>query len=142
MELRPYNIYVSVAYPPDTDTPGYEVEMQSKPEITKKLSESGTLFSSVEVATNIVEYADRGYYGISTGFDGWMLKYLHPGMSPVSNLWEVWSGLFLTPLFRLISVGYLLYFDQVVRSMTAAAAMSEKGSGRDKGREKDKKKGQ
>lgn len=126
MELRPYNIFVSVAYPPDTDTPGYEIEMQSKPDITKKLSEAGTLFSSTEVACNIVEYSDRGYYGISTGFDGWLLKYLHPGMSPVNNLWEVWSGLFLTPIFRMISVGYLLYFDFVVKKSIGTTGEKQK----------------
>lgn len=26
MELKPYNVYVSVSYPPDTDTPGYQVQ--------------------------------------------------------------------------------------------------------------------
>lgn len=30
MELRPYKVYVSLAHPPDTKTPGYEVEMASK----------------------------------------------------------------------------------------------------------------
>lgn len=127
MELRPYNIYVSLAYPPDTDTPGYEIEMQTKPEITKKLSESGTLFSSKDVAFNIVEYSDRGYYGISTGTDGWMLKYLHPGMSPVNNIWEVWSGMFMTPIFRLISIGYLLYFDSIVKSLSKNPPSSQPG---------------
>lgn len=46
MEVKPYNIFVSVAYPPDTDTPGYEVEMQTKPELTRKISESGSVFKS------------------------------------------------------------------------------------------------
>lgn len=30
MELKVYNVYVSVAHPPDTQTPGYDVEMISK----------------------------------------------------------------------------------------------------------------
>jgi 3-dehydrosphinganine reductase len=45
MELKPFHIFVSVCYPPDTDTPGYRLEMLSKPAITKLLSESGQVFS-------------------------------------------------------------------------------------------------
>ena len=117
MELRPYgNIYVSVAYPPDTDTPGYEIEMKTKPDITKKLSESGAVFSPKEVAMNIVEYSDRGYFGIGTGLDGWLLKNLHPGMSPINNLWEVWTGILFAPLCRFISLFYLVHFDSVCKS--------------------------
>lgn len=41
MEVRPYNIIVSVGYPPDTDTDGYREEMKTKPLITQQLSESG-----------------------------------------------------------------------------------------------------
>uniref|UniRef100_A0A0E9WIJ5 Uncharacterized protein n=1 Tax=Anguilla anguilla TaxID=7936 RepID=A0A0E9WIJ5_ANGAN len=28
--MKPYNIYVTVAYPPDTDTPGFAEENKSK----------------------------------------------------------------------------------------------------------------
>lgn len=41
MECKPFNIFVSVSYPPDTDTPGYKVEMTTKPDMTKSISESG-----------------------------------------------------------------------------------------------------
>jgi 3-dehydrosphinganine reductase len=30
MEVKPYNIYVTVSYPPDTDTPGFKVENLTK----------------------------------------------------------------------------------------------------------------
>ena len=48
--------------------------MESKPWLTKKLSESGSVFKAEEVAKDIVEYSNRGYFGISTGLDGWLLK--------------------------------------------------------------------
>lgn len=38
-----------VAYPPDTDTPGFEIENKCKPEETKLLSEAGGLFTPQEV---------------------------------------------------------------------------------------------
>ena len=51
MEVRPYDIFVSVAYPPDTKTPGFDEENLSKPDLTKILLEgSGQLFSASYVA--------------------------------------------------------------------------------------------
>jgi 3-dehydrosphinganine reductase len=49
MELKPYGIKVCVAYPPDTDTPGFEVENKCKPEETRLLSETSGLFTAHEV---------------------------------------------------------------------------------------------
>lgn len=122
MELRPFNIAVSVAYPPDTQTPGYALEMETKPTITRLLSEAGSVFKPQEVARDIVVYSRLGYFGISTGLDGWLLKQVHPGMTPVNNLWEVLQGVLFSGLCRLISVGYLAYFDSVVAGAVSAAA--------------------
>lgn len=44
MELQPYGIGVSVAYPPDTDTPGFIEENTHKPEETRLISETAGLF--------------------------------------------------------------------------------------------------
>ena len=111
MEVKPFGILVSVAYPPDTDTPGYKEEMISKPEITKKLSESGSVFSPVVVANDIVTYSAKGYFGISTGLDGWLLKQVHPGMTPCNNIWEVTQGILFSPLCRFIALFYILAWE-------------------------------
>lgn len=57
MELRPYGVSVTLALPPDTDTPGFEIENQRKPEETKLLSESGGLFQPEQVANKILSDA-------------------------------------------------------------------------------------
>lgn len=44
MELARDNISVQIAYPPDTDTPGFELEQISKPEETRLISETSGLF--------------------------------------------------------------------------------------------------
>jgi len=111
MEVKPYGIFVSVCYPPDTDTPGYEAEMLSKPDITKSLSDAGSIFTSEHVADNIVSFSAKGYFGISTGFDGWLLKQLHPGMSPCNNLFEVWQGILFSGVARFISLFYISQWD-------------------------------
>jgi len=111
MEVKPYGIFVSVCYPPDTDTPGYEAEMMSKPDITKSLSDAGSVFTSEHVANDIVSFSAKGYFGISTGFDGWLLKQLHPGMSPCNNLFEVWQGILFSGIARFISLFYISQWD-------------------------------
>lgn len=50
MELRPYGVSVTLALPPDTDTPGFAIENQRKPKETKLLSESGGIYHPDKVA--------------------------------------------------------------------------------------------
>lgn len=112
MEVKPYNIYVSVAYPPDTDTPGYQTEMLTKPALTKKLSESGSVFNASVVAKDIFTMSNKGYFGISTGLDGWLLKQLHPGMSPLNSSSEVLQQIVVSPIARIISVFIIFFWDR------------------------------
>lgn len=54
-ELKPYNIDISVVYPPDTDTPGFEIENKTKPPETAILSEGAKLCTAEKVAEIFVE---------------------------------------------------------------------------------------
>lgn len=54
-QLKPYNISVTLALPPDTDTPGFENEEKSKPEATREISQKGGLFKPEIVAAQIVK---------------------------------------------------------------------------------------
>jgi len=115
MEVKAYNVLVSVCYPPDTDTPGYKEEMESKPPLTKALSEAGTLFTPAKVALDLVRYSTLGYFGISTGVDGWLLKQLHPGMGPVNVAWEVGQQVLLSGVARVVGVFYVLAWEGMAR---------------------------
>ena len=55
MELKPFNVLVSVSYPPDTDTPGYQIEMIDKPQITKTLSETSSICTGLPKKFNSVQ---------------------------------------------------------------------------------------
>lgn len=118
MELKPYGILVSVSYPPDTDTPGYKVEMITKSDITKKLSESGSVFAPADVAKDIINYSTKGYFNISTGLEGWVLKQVHPGMSPINNIWEAVQGIIFSPLCKVIAVFSILGWQSECASYT------------------------
>lgn len=132
-EVKPYGIYVSVAYPPDTDTPGYAEEMKSKPRITAKLSETGSVFPPLQVAKDIIDGSNRGYHSVSTGFDGWMLSNLTAGFGPCNHLWEVYQQVLFASLFRLISAFIAFDWDSIiskeVKSTSSSSSSSSSGAG-------------
>uniref|UniRef100_A0AAQ4REP8 3-dehydrosphinganine reductase n=1 Tax=Gasterosteus aculeatus aculeatus TaxID=481459 RepID=A0AAQ4REP8_GASAC len=57
MEIKPYNIYVTLAFPPDTDTPGLAEENKNKPLETKLISETSGVCQPDQVAKIIVRDA-------------------------------------------------------------------------------------
>lgn len=61
-ELRPYNIHVSVVFPPDTDTPQFAYENKYKPEITKIIDGNVGLLSADEVAKEILKGLENNKY--------------------------------------------------------------------------------
>lgn len=63
-ELGPHNIRISLAYPPDTKTPGYERENLTKPPDTKEISAMSTLYSSAEVAAYTLSGIKKGDFHI------------------------------------------------------------------------------
>ena len=134
MEVKPHGILVSVVYPPDTDTPGYEEEMKGKPSLTAQLSDSGSLFQPEDVARGMVTMSAAGCSHISTGLDGWLLKMLHPGMGPVNNIWETAQPILFAPIARIISLFYVVAWDSMcaAEKAKADAARATKTKGKSK----------
>ncbi|XP_053101336.1 3-ketodihydrosphingosine reductase isoform X2 [Hemicordylus capensis] len=98
MEVKPYNIYVTVAYPPDTDTPGFAEESKTK----------------------------QGKFSSSVGTDGYMLTILTSGMSPISSIAEVLEAVILMGFFRFIGLFYIASFDSIVHRCMVQKEKSEK----------------
>lgn len=67
VELAPEGIAVSVAFPPDTDTPQLAAEEKLKPEATKRITAGGGVLSAGKVARSIVEGALAGRFMLTTG---------------------------------------------------------------------------
>jgi len=87
-EIKPYNINVSVLYPPDTQTPGLEEEAETRPEELNIISESwGGLLSAEEVAEKYIKGLLKEKF------------YIMPGSSKF--LWRVMR--FFPRLFQIIS---------------------------------------
>ncbi|XP_017327045.1 3-ketodihydrosphingosine reductase isoform X1 [Ictalurus punctatus] len=123
MEVKPYNIYVTVSYPPDTDTPALAEENKMKPLETKLISETSGVYQPEQVAKVIVKDAvlcvccmvQQGNFSSSVGPDGYMLSALTCGMSPVTSITEGLQQIVTMGLFRTIALFYLSSFDSIVR---------------------------
>lgn len=79
-ELKPYNIRCSVLYPPDTDTPGFRKENESKPPEYAMMSEKVKLLSAQKVAAVFVEGILKKKSAIMPGEAGliWRLNRFFP----------------------------------------------------------------
>ena len=75
-ELSRYKIDVQVLCPPDTETPGFEVENKTKPEETKKISAAAKLLQPEEVAKQAIAGIEGNSFMIIPGFDGKLTYWL------------------------------------------------------------------
>lgn len=90
VELATQNIKVTLAYPPDTDTPQLKVEEQTKPAATKEITAGGGLWSAKDVADAIIRRAEKGKFTVVPGFQMKGLLVLHSLLGPVLRLWQGW----------------------------------------------------
>mmetsp|Transcript_26011 Transcript_26011/g.29741 ORF Transcript_26011/g.29741 Transcript_26011/m.29741 type:complete len:375 (+) Transcript_26011:203-1327(+) len=119
MEVLRDNVRVQVAYPPDTDTPGFEQENIGKPEETRLISETAGLFQPESVAKTIVSSALKRNppFTVYFGVEGWMLSTVNAGMAPVHTNINAFCQIFLIGLLRFISLFYLMDFRNIVRKV-------------------------
>jgi 3-dehydrosphinganine reductase len=75
LELKPLGIRVSLAFPPDMDTPGMVNENKTKPYETVEAF-STSLVKPEPVAKSILDGVKRGKYIILHGFETWILYHL------------------------------------------------------------------
>mmetsp|Transcript_23939 Transcript_23939/g.30143 ORF Transcript_23939/g.30143 Transcript_23939/m.30143 type:complete len:375 (+) Transcript_23939:92-1216(+) len=116
MEIARDNVSVQLAFPPDTDTPGFELEQIDKPEETKLISETSGLFQPDSVAKTMVSSAlkRRPPFFVYFGLEGWMLATLTAGMSPVHTSLNALCQIFLMSLLRFVGLFYLMDFRRIV----------------------------
>lgn len=115
-EAKPYNINVSIVYPPDTDTPGLKNERISMPPETLQIGESAGLFQSDKVARAIANGIMRNQFRISIGVIGSLASIVSAGVTPVASLLDI----IVLPFARAISP--LIIWDQmrIIRNGHAA----------------------
>ncbi|CAM9575693.1 unnamed protein product [Ectocarpus fasciculatus] len=125
MEVKAYGIGVAVAYPPDTDTPGFEMENVGKPEVTRLIGEdAGGLFSPTQartqqaprVAATMVKGLKAGDFCITFGGEGYLVGLATAGFAPCFSV--------LRAICQVLSAGVLraasFYYNWRFYAMAAA----------------------
>ena len=87
-EMKPHGIRVSVAFPPDTLTPGFADDQPFLPPETKALSGNAKPLSADKVALSILQQAEKGYFMIFPGTDA-RLFYLITSKLPKSLVFSI-----------------------------------------------------
>jgi 3-dehydrosphinganine reductase len=87
-EMKPHGIRVSVAFPPDTDTPQLAYEEPFKPAETKAMSGNVKALPADKVARTILRQAEKGAFMIFPGSDS-RLFYLLSSKLPKSLVFTV-----------------------------------------------------
>ncbi|MXN64645.1 SDR family NAD(P)-dependent oxidoreductase [Stappia sp. GBMRC 2046] len=88
VELAPHDISVTLAYPPDTDTPQLVMESKTKPAATKAITAGGGLWPAGRVAEKIVAGADRGKFIVAPGLQMGLLARFHSVLAPALRSWQ------------------------------------------------------
>ncbi|XP_059488078.1 3-ketodihydrosphingosine reductase [Neocloeon triangulifer] len=102
METKPYGVSVTLAIPPDTDTPGLAEELKQKPEECKLVCEEAGFSTPDVVATKMMNDALKGKFLSTVGWEGALASIACAGFIPPS------SGLEL--LWQFGSIGFLRLF--------------------------------
>lgn len=105
------NIGITIAYPPDTDTPGYKNELNTMPPESIAVSQGAGVFPPELVAQKIVRAIKRGQYRVSVGVDGKLLEIVSAGMCPNINIAEI----ILMPVLRIASAFYVYNWKAMIR---------------------------
>lgn len=88
VELQPHGISVTLAYPPDTDTPQLAAEERTKPAATKAITAGGGLWQPEAVAERIVASANKGRFTVAPGLQMSLLAYGHSLLAPLLRRYQ------------------------------------------------------
>lgn len=115
MEVKPYNISITLALPPDTDTPGFENENKTKPIETKLMSADGGLYKPEDVAKKLLDDALDNEFFSCVGFESHLVTYLCVGMSPFKSFFNVLFEASILGPIRFIVSFYIKRFEKIVK---------------------------
>lgn len=112
-ELRPFNVGVTVCYPPDMDTPGLAEENKNKPWECQKISETGGLVQPEPVAKALWDDVLASNFFSAYGLDAWLSTVMAIGWSPSTGCVQAFLEIFLAGVLRFGNLCYMKYFDYV-----------------------------
>ena len=111
-ELSGFNIQVSMAYPPDTDTPGFKLENEKKPQETKDCF-PGDAYSSESVALSLIYGISHNDYHIQS--PDYLQNLLIWGMTGVTPRTFPILEVLLLPIIAIVMIPFHIWFDYVAK---------------------------
>ena len=113
------DLHVQIAYPPDTDTPGFAQENRHKPAETTLISEFAGLADPDVVGQKMWREATARpvpAFQVAFNWDGWLLCQLTSGFGPVTTLWDCVAQVSLLHLARWVALFYLAEWHRIIRN--------------------------
>ncbi|XP_010486091.1 PREDICTED: 3-dehydrosphinganine reductase TSC10A [Camelina sativa] len=98
------DIHVTLIFPPDTDTPGFEEEQKSRPEVTSIIAASSGSMKTEEVARKAMDGIKAGNFTVSCNFEGFLLSLATTGMSPQRSCWLAFLEVITAGPIRLVAL--------------------------------------
>ncbi|VVB15156.1 unnamed protein product [Arabis nemorensis] len=98
------DIHITLLFPPDTDTPGFEEEQKKRPELTSIIAASSGSMKSKKVAKICLDGIKAGKFTVTCHFIGFLLSIASSGMSPQRSAWHAFIEVMFGGLIRLISL--------------------------------------
>ena len=114
-ELKLYGIAVSVFYPGNMDTPGFETEERTKPVETREIEGTSQLVSAESAAKSMINGISYGDFAITNDIGVWLIRVLGNGIAPRKN---VVLETLLMPLLVVIQTIFVEFMDYVVCKKT------------------------
>uniref|UniRef100_A0A1J3HDL9 3-dehydrosphinganine reductase TSC10B n=1 Tax=Noccaea caerulescens TaxID=107243 RepID=A0A1J3HDL9_NOCCA len=98
------DIHVTLLFPPDTDTPGFEQEQKKRPELTSIIAASSGSMKTKEVAKICLDGIKAGKFTVTCHFIGFLLSIASSGMSPQRSFWLAFVQVMFGGLIRLVGL--------------------------------------
>lgn len=110
-EMKLYDIGVSVFYPGNMDTPGFETENKTKPTETLFIEDWADVLSAESSADSLLNGIEKGDFSITNDIGVAFLRLIGNGVAPRSN---TLLDLVLMPLGLMFQTMYLFFIDCAV----------------------------
>ncbi|PKU62108.1 3-dehydrosphinganine reductase TSC10A [Dendrobium catenatum] len=98
------NIFVSLIFPSDTDTPGFSEELRRRPEISKIIAASSGGMKADDVAKISLNGIKAGRFSIPCNFEGTMLSIVTAGLSPQSSFMAAFLEISFASFMRFVAL--------------------------------------
>lgn len=119
-ELKRYSIGVHIFFPGGIESPGFDIENLTKPEVTKIIEGANTPQTGIECAQSLMNGLSKGNYMIVTDAISEVLRAVTRGVSPTNNLILDWilaaigqvreTSIFYKDYFHLLTAIFLFFY--------------------------------